>query len=57
MRMADVIRQLAITDSVFAEIEDPNVLCITVTPQAAHFKLWVLPVDGSTAVDQELVLE
>jgi hypothetical protein len=41
----------------WSEITDPNVLCITTTPGRSVLRLRVLPVDGSTATDQELVLD
>jgi hypothetical protein len=48
--------KLGLVRKLWAEIEDPNVLCITITPDRAVFRLKVCPVDGSTATDQELVL-
>jgi len=53
----DFLPKVGLVRKLWSEINDPNVLCITVTSQAARFHLKVLPVDGSTAVDQELVLD
>ena len=41
----------------WAEIDDPNIPCITATTYRAVFRLRVRPADGSTATDQELVLD
>jgi len=48
---------LGFVRKLWTEVTDPNVLCITTTHDRATMRLRVLPVDGSTATDQELVLD
>jgi hypothetical protein len=48
---------LGFVRKLWAEVTDPNVLCITTTTDRAVLHLRVLPVEGSAAVDRELVLD
>jgi hypothetical protein len=51
-----VLEELGLVRRLWAELADPNVLCITTKPDRATLTLRVLPVDGSKATDQQLVL-
>jgi phosphodiesterase/alkaline phosphatase D-like protein len=48
--------QLGAVRRIWEDIRDPNVLCVTTSGDRAVLRLRVLPVDGSDATDQRLVL-
>ena len=52
-----VVSELGLVRRIWPEIFDPNVLCVETEGNHARFTLKVLPVDGSTATDQHLVLD
>lgn len=49
--------ELGLVRRLWPEIFDPNVLCIEASPHQTTLSLRVTPVDGSTATDQQIVLD